>query len=476
MSSPGAKAALSLIAMQTACISIGGKLRFPLPDKTLADYSNAKLYFANVGWFNEKGRWIEAFPGWLRSSGRRNYKGLDFLPAPPGMSAPQSTKWNSWEGWNVTPNCEGTFEHFKRLISEGICDGDPDLEGYFWSWSGHMVQHPAELPGTALVIHGRHGSGKGTVADVIAGLVGSRHTERITSEGSLTGRFSDHLSDKLFIFADEACWAGSKASEGRLKAMVTEATLSYEAKGLPAYQGRNCARLIIATNSEWAVPTAPGERRFAVYHVAETFVGNDNFFDALRAEMSAGGTGALLYHLMHLNLAELPNPKIIPRTKALEEQTRLSLGSVDAFALECMERGYLVDHPKFRTRNGGWGVRVAVADLWQAYLQHTREAGHRYPATSSRALTKRLTELWSLSESSTTRFGNRTAQTRLFPTIEKAAASFAVAVGVQPELGNQLSNLPAQYADEEDDQYTPVDLDAYRNQTSTGMTGTNNGH
>jgi hypothetical protein len=476
MSSPEAKGAISLIAMQTVCISIGGKLRFPLPDKTLADYSNAKLYFANVGWFNDKGRWIEAFPVWMRSADRINYQGIDFLPSPPGMPAPKSTKWNSWEGWNIDPSLKGTFEHFERLIREGICDGDSDLERFFWSWAGHLVQHPAELPGTALVMHGRHGSGKGTVADVIAGLVGSRHTARITSEGSLTGRFSDHLCDKLFIFADEACWAGSKASEGRLKAMVTEATLSYEAKGLPAYQGRNCARLIIATNNEWAVPTAPGERRFAIYHVADCFVGNDEFFDALRAEMSAGGLGALLYHLLHLNLAELPNPKIIPRTKALEEQTRLSLGSVDAFALECMERGYLVHHPKFRTRNGGWDARVAVSDIWQSYLLHTRETGHRYPVTSSRALTKRLTKLWDLSESFTTRFGDRTTQTRLFPTLEEAAASFAATVGVRPELGNQPSNLPAPYADEEDDQYTPVDLDAYRTQTSTGKTGSNNGY
>ena len=87
-----------------------------------------------------------------------------------------------------------------------------------------------------------------------------------------------------------------------------------------------------------------------------------------------------------------------------------------------------------------------------------------------------LTELWNLSDSSTTRFGDRTAQTRLFPTIEEAAALFAVAVGVQPELANELSILPVQCADEEDDQHTPVDLDAYHNQTSTGIRGTTNEH
>jgi hypothetical protein len=51
------------------------------------------------------------------------------------------------------------------------------------------------------------------------------------SEGKqLTGSFSGHLHHCVFLFVDEAFWAGNVAIEGRLKSLITEETITTRAQ------------------------------------------------------------------------------------------------------------------------------------------------------------------------------------------------------------------------------------------------------
>ena len=61
-----------------------------------------------------------------------------------------------------------------------------------------------------------------------------QHALHLTNQLYLVGRFNSHLRDCVFLFADEAFYAGDTQSEGNLKRVVTESTLFLEAKGKDA--------------------------------------------------------------------------------------------------------------------------------------------------------------------------------------------------------------------------------------------------
>lgn len=121
--------------------------------------------------------------------------------------------------------------------------------------------------------------------DPLAELAGASGLH-IANPSQLVGRFNSHLQNCILLFADEAFWAGDKAGESVLKALVTEPTITYEGKGRDAVSGKNLIHIVMASNSDWVVPAGLGdERRFAVFEVNGSRRGDKAFFDALNAQL-----------------------------------------------------------------------------------------------------------------------------------------------------------------------------------------------
>ena len=110
------------------------------------------------------------------------------------------------------------------------------------------VQYPSTRPGVALVLRGDQGVGKGVFISNFGKLFGA-HFKHVSSSHHLVGNFNSSLKDALIVFADEAFWAGDKASEGRLKALITEDTNVIEMKGRDAFPVKNHVRLFVASNN-----------------------------------------------------------------------------------------------------------------------------------------------------------------------------------------------------------------------------------
>ena len=73
------------------------------------------------------------------------------------------------------------------------------------------------------------------------------HSLHITHRKHLVGNFNAHLVDALFLFLDEAFWAGDKQGEGTLKALITERTLMIEPKGVDSFQMPNRLKILMAS-------------------------------------------------------------------------------------------------------------------------------------------------------------------------------------------------------------------------------------
>lgn len=315
---------------------------------------------------------------WLRHPHRRQYKGVVFDPER------DHEGWlNLWKGWSVEPR-KGDWSLLRELIRDVLTDSDAESFEYVLNWIAHMVQRPGRPAEVALAFRGDKGTGKGTLGRALAELAGASGLH-IANPSQLVGRFNSHLQNCILLFADEAFWAGDKAGESVLKALVTEPTITYEGKGRDAVSGKNLIHIVMASNSDWVVPAGLGdERRFAVFEVNGSRRGDKAFFDALNAQLygdDRAGLAAFLHEMLTRNIEGWAPRDSVPQTRALEEQKLRGLDIQQEWWLSLLQSG---DRPYDGTdHKGDWAereVRVLCESVHSSYRDYARAKGRQWLA------------------------------------------------------------------------------------------------
>ena len=304
---------------------------------------------------------------WLRSPDRRQYDGITFSPGldPPGY-------YNLYRGFGVEPR-PGDWSLFDRHIAENIANGDEEVAQYILDWIAHLFQSPGgRRPGTAIVLRGKRGTGKGVFANNIGQIMGS-HYLHVANQRMLTGQFNNHLKDALLVFCDEAFWAGDKSAEGVLKAMITEDQIMVEPKGKDPFVVKNYIRLIMASNEDWVVPAGLEERRFLVLDVSDRHMQDYPYFSAIGQQMDNGGREAMLHDLLERDIENV-NLSIYPRTKALLDQIISSMSPVGKYIYEQLQTGTL---GKF---DNDWGA-IRTDSMYEGYQDFCKTIGVRFRTT-----------------------------------------------------------------------------------------------
>jgi hypothetical protein len=274
---------------------------------------------------------------WLAHPRRRQYEGLDL--APDGPSVLPGNIFNLWRGWGVEPK-KGDWSLLRKHVYEVLANGERKFDDYIIRWGAWTFQHPGERTGAALVLRGGKGSGKGVWGDVFMSIFGE-HGLQIFDPAHLTGKHNAHLQNKLFLFADEAFWAGDKTAERTLKGVVTEKRMMIEPKGINAFPWPNRMSIYMAANEKWVVPASHDERRYAVGNVNEKWKKNWSYFGPLLAEIKAGAPAAMLYDLQAMNLGDWDPMNNIPQTQALLEQKMFSLDGLEQWWVSMLDAGEL---------------------------------------------------------------------------------------------------------------------------------------
>lgn len=256
------------------------------------------------------------FDLWLKAEERRNYMGLVF--APDGC---REMEYNLWKGWPISENpdisgCQLFLNHVKHVI----CSNDRDLYDYVINWLADAIQNPTIRPEVALILQGEQGIGKTIFAQYVLKMYGG-YGSVSTNSNHLFGKHNSHLLNKLMVFADESCWAGNHQQEKVLMNMISGLSLTYEPKGVDAFEMDNFLRLIMATNDVWAVPASGNARRFCIIDVSDSQQDNFQYFEDLKFEMANEGPESLLYYLKNFkitrNLRRLPDTGAITKNKIL---------------------------------------------------------------------------------------------------------------------------------------------------------------
>jgi phage/plasmid-associated DNA primase len=253
-----------------------------------------------------------------------------------------------------------------------------------------------KLPGSAIVLSGIEGCGKGTLPYFLGEALG-KHYSHIVDSSHITGNFNSHLMDSLLIFADEVTYGGNRQIAGKLKAMVTETHMMSEKKGFEAIPYENRARLMVASNEDWFIPAGAESRRWLVLKVSGEVANNRQYFDNLYSSMAEGGTAAMLYDLQRRDITS--NLAVAPVTEALIEQRVQYADSgnpIDRWWELCLERestgcvdfGSTMD--SIADEDTDWHRHIGRTELFEQYTEWAIKMGNAKYMKGNSAFYKRM--------------------------------------------------------------------------------------
>ena len=275
------------------------------------------------------------FPHWMRQASTLRATGLTLDPACGRFANGQI---NLWCGFGKQA-AAGAWPLLRTHIETVICNDHAPSIDYLLKWLAWTLQHPGEPAEVAVVLRGLKGTGKGILARVLLDIFAT-HGLHISKREHLTGRFNAHLMHCCFIFLDEAIWPGDKAGEGTLKRIVTEPTLTIEAKGFDAGEV-NRLSIMMASNEDWVCPASTDERRFAVFNVSDARRKDRAYFAALIKEIESGGTEAFFADMLAMKLDDWHPRDDVPETEGLAMQKQESAGPELQWLWNILEEGML---------------------------------------------------------------------------------------------------------------------------------------
>jgi hypothetical protein len=354
---------------------------------------------------------------WFESKLRREYKGIVFDP---NTSKHFKGYYNLYRGMGVKPK-KGKWSLMDRHIKEVISCNNLFAYNYIKAWLAQLFQNPGGVkPGTAIVLRGDQGVGKGIFASNVGKIIG-HHFVHITSPEHLTGRFNFHLKDKLLVFCDEAIWGGDKSIEGRIKGYITEDNFMMEQKGIDAITVANHMRFIIASNNDWVVPAGLGERRMFVLDVSSERKGDYEYFKKLAQQMESGGLEAMLYDLLDYDYSKV-NLKEFPKTEALFDQIIKSMTPVQKFWFERLWEGSF-------GKEYAWG-EISSEDLYNQYLEFSKTMKDRNTLINKQ-FGKELRKMCPGILRKQKRIGDKRLRVLVFPSIGKCRKQFELKVNMK---------------------------------------------
>lgn len=153
-----------------------------------------------------------------------------------------------------------------KIIRSMLGSPEDAVIEHFMNWLGYIFQ-TRKKAGTAWILHGRTGTGKGAFFHhILKPLFGSDFCQ-IISYKTVMRDFNGQLEQALIVFIDEA---DSTAVENdrelmmKIKTWITEPEIEINRKGVNAYKAPNFSNFILSSNERTPAVITSDDRRFNI--------------------------------------------------------------------------------------------------------------------------------------------------------------------------------------------------------------------
>jgi len=303
---------------------------------------------------------------WMESADKRVVR-LEEVGFDPGEQD-ANIKCNLWAGWPTRPRA-GSCELLLSL-GEYLCSQDRRAaEMWLWlqRWLAYPIQHPGAKMKTAVIMHGPQGTGKNLFFEAVLAIYGNYG--QLVDQDAIEDKYNDYLSRKLMLVADEVVARQEMFhAKNKLKGLVTSDWIRINPKFVASYRERNHVNLVFLSNEVQPMALERDDRRYGVIWTPGKW--QAELYNAVLAEIRAGGVAALHHHLLHIDLGDFGPATLPPMTDAKTALVELGMDSSERFFVEwTAERLSMLPVCTVRSE-----------DLYQAYTHWCRMQGVSKPA------------------------------------------------------------------------------------------------
>jgi len=245
------------------------------------------------------------FQAWNKNHNKNKYTGETFSPNSTTIRPPfdtnhviqQGGEYNLWQGFIADMTRATTCDKILWHIENIWCSGHPVMYDYVLTWISKLFQEPARVGMPYLVLGSKEGAGKNVIIDDVIGKLLGCHAITSPSVEDIIGKFNEHLRYNVFVFLDEAFYAGDPRTTGALKSLINKKRM-YEKKGIDKEHGTNHSKIMMASNEQFIAHVGAQDRRYVYPNVSNKKVGDMEYFGALMNEIENGGKEAFLKYML----------------------------------------------------------------------------------------------------------------------------------------------------------------------------------
>jgi hypothetical protein len=286
----------------------------------------------------------------LWTTGNKNIRSFDDMNTYPHPIVCPNNIFNLWTPFkceqytdSYKPNKEGLdiiLNHIKIL-----CGNDEVVSDYFIKWIGQMIQYPATKTICPTLIS-KEGAGKGTLIKLMTKMLGKKKVFETTDPNrDVWGNFNSQMINAFFVNLNELSKKDTVESQGKIKGLITDTSLTINAKGKDQFEMNSYHRFIITTNKEDPIATSQDDRRNIIIRTSDELIGNKEYFNKLHTLLDDVNVIRTCYDYFK-SIPDLDkfNNIPLPKTSYQENLRLLDLSPPEQFLIEfCSKNEGLVE-------------------------------------------------------------------------------------------------------------------------------------
>ena len=323
-------------------------------------------------------------------------KYYDFIPEYDNIVVDPDNKekgFNIWRGFKAKAVEGDEWRSDERLLlfERVFKDVYGELYDYVMDWFSFMVTNPAEMPGSALFVCGKQGSGKNMLFDTFAEyVIGTNLLATFSNIEEMTQHFNAYLAGKKLAMVNEASTTKEQyiSNFNKMKNIITEKFISVEPKGKEKFDIKSILGCVIISNHEHAIHLEETDRRYVCIKTSDKYVEKNDENIALWSKVyksiKSQEFGDIFYTMLLDRNAQRCNIEKIPMNAFKQELINKSKSNPIRF-IEGIKEAMDSKEVKLDEDDDLWSVcqtiidgRIKRSKIYYYYTEWCKDTGETY--------------------------------------------------------------------------------------------------